>query len=272
MGSVITLPRRISRWVIFLDLGQNINLSVDYARKLFTDLGRLVILIILNIIPIVGLIVVGYYAKTIRETPSSDSPPRLEKYGELWIDGLKIAIAAIIYMIIPVILITFGAMTLFWPYMAGPYGPSFWLLPLGFGIIVFAAGIILAFVIAIIMAMAIVHMVKMGSFGKAFAVGEIVRIIGKIGWVRYIVWLIVIFIFSMIVNAILSVPAIGWVIWAIVLPIFGVFASRSAALMYTNAETASTPTISPSEKKFCMACGAQIPTGATYCPVCGKPQ
>ncbi len=255
-----------------MDLGQNINLSVDYARKLFTDLGRLVILIILNIIPIVNLIVTGYYAKTIRETPSSDSPPRLEKYVELWIDGLKIAVVAVIYMIIPLILIAFGALTLFAPYMVVPYGPSFWLIPLGFGVILFAAGIILAFVIAIIMAMAIVHMVKTGSFGKAFAVGEIVRIIGRIGWGRYIAWLIVVFVFAIIVSAVGSIPAIGWLISIIIWPIFGVFASRSGALMYTDAETASPAIIQPSEKKFCMACGAQIPAGATYCPVCGKPQ
>jgi hypothetical protein len=274
MGSVITLPRRIPRAVTFLDLGQNINLSVDYARKLFTDLGRLLILIILDIIPIVGqLIVVGYYAETIRETPSSDSPPKLEKYGGLLIDGLKIAVVAIIYMIIPVILIAFGAVTIFAPYMARPYGPNFWLIPLGFGVILFAAGIILAFAIAIIMAMAIVHMVKMGSFGKAFAVGEIVRTIVKIGWGRYILWLIVMFIFAMIVGGIgSSIPPIGWLISIIIWPIFGVFASRSAALVYTNVETPSTPTVSPPEKKFCMACGAQIPAGATYCPVCGKPQ
>ena len=53
-----------------MDLGQNINLSIDYARKLFTDLGRLVILIILDIIPIINLIVAGYMAKVIRETPT----------------------------------------------------------------------------------------------------------------------------------------------------------------------------------------------------------
>jgi hypothetical protein len=273
MGSVITLPRRIPRLVTFLDLGQNINLSVDYARKLFTDFGRLVILIILNIIPIVNLIVTGYYAKTIRETPSSDSPPRLEKYGELWIDGLKILVAAIVYMLIPAILIILGTVTVFAPFWAGPYAPAVWLLPVGFGVIVFAAGLILAFIIAIIMAMAIVNMIKKESFGRAFAVGEIIGIIGKIGWGRYIAWLIVMFIFAIIVAAIGSIAQpIGSLISLIISPIFGVFASRSAALMYTNEATPSTPTVAPSEKKFCMACGAQIPAGATYCPVCGKPQ
>jgi len=124
------------------------------------------------------------------------------------------------------------------------------------------------------MAMAIVHSVKTGSFGKAFAVGEIVKIIGKIGWGQYVIWLIVMFIFAIIVGAIGAVPVIGWLISIIVSPIFGVFASRSAALMYTDAVAPGTTSaaVATTEKKFCMSCGAQIPAGATFCPVCGKSQ
>jgi len=255
-----------------MDLGQNISISIDYARKLFTDLGRLVILIILDIIPIINLIVAGYMARIIRETPSSDSPPKLEGYGDLWIDGLKIVVAAIIYMIIPVILIVSGAITLFAPFMFGPYPPGILFVPVGLGVILLAVGIIIAFLIAIIMAMAIVRMIKTGSFGKAFAVSEILDTIGKIGWGKYILWLIVIFIFAVIVGGLSSIPAIGCLISIIISPIFGVFAARSAALIYTEAAAPSAPTAAPSEKKFCIACGAEIPAEATYCPICGKPQ
>jgi hypothetical protein len=242
---------------MFLDLGQNINSSIDYARRLFDDFGRLAILIILHIIPIVNLIIYGFMARIIKETPESNTPPKLEKYGKLWIDGLKISVVAIIYMIIPAVLIAAGAVTLFAPYMAGPYSPVVWSVPLGFGVVLMAVGIILAFVVAIIMAMAIVHSVKTGSFGKAFAVGEMVKIIGKI-----------------IVGAIGAVPVIGWLISIIVSPIFGVFVSRSAALMYTDAVAPGTTSaaVATTEKKFCMSCGAQIPAGATFCPVCGKSQ
>ena len=260
---------------MFLDLGQNINSSIDYTRRLFDDFGRLAILIILHIIPIVNLIIYGFMARVIKETPESNTPPKLEKYGEFWIDGLKISVVAIIYMIIPAVLIAAGAVTLFAPYLAGPYSPVVWLVPLGFGVVLMAVGIILAFAVAIIMAMAIVHLVKTGSFGKAFAVGEIVNIIGKIGWGQYVIWLIVMFIFAIIVVAIGAVPGIGWLISIIVSPIFGVFVSRSAALVYTDAVapgTTSAAVATTSEKKFCMSCGAQIPAGATFCPVCGKSQ
>jgi ribosomal protein L40E len=260
---------------MFLDLGQNINSSTDYTRRLFDDFGMLAILIILHIIPIVNLIIYGFMGRVIKETPESNTPPKLEKYGEFWIDGLKISVVAIIYMIIPAVLIAAGAVTLFAPYMAGPYSPVVWLVPLGFGVVLMTVGIILAFAVAIIMAMAIVHLVKTGSFGKAFAVGEIVNIIGKIGWGQYVIWLIVMFIFAIIVGAIGAVPVIGWLISIIVSPIFGVFVSRSAALVYTDAVapgTTSAAVATTSEKKFCMSCGAQIPAGATFCPVCGKSQ
>jgi len=63
--------------VSLLDLGQNIDRSIYYAKKMLSDLGRLAILVILNMIPVVNWIVVGYIAKVVKETPGSDSPPKL---------------------------------------------------------------------------------------------------------------------------------------------------------------------------------------------------
>jgi ribosomal protein L40E len=254
-----------------MDLSQNINSSMDYVRGLFTDLGRLVILVILNIIPIVNLIVVGYMAKTVRETPASESPPRLEGYGGLWVDGLKVALASIIYLFIPIILVILGGLSIFMPmtprHVIGLTPIS---LGLGFGLMI--VGVILAFIIAIIMAMAIVHMVKTGSFAKAFEIGEILRIINAIGWGKYILWLIVIFILAVIVGAAGSIPAIGWLISLIISPIFGVFAARSAALLYVDAKGPREVPERKFERRFCIACGSEIPPEAVYCTVCGKPQ
>jgi len=63
---------------------------------MFTDIGRLILLIVLNIVPIVNFIVVGYAVKVVRETPSSNEPPALRGYVEMWIQGLKVTVAAII--------------------------------------------------------------------------------------------------------------------------------------------------------------------------------
>jgi len=268
-----------------LDLSQNVGNSYEYAKKLFRDLGRLAILIVLDIIPIVNLIVLGYMTRVAKETPSSIEPPPLRDYGDMFIQGLKVAIAIFLYMLVPLILIILGAGAfIFAAFGMGMVFPAF------VGIGVFVVGIILAFAIAIIMAMAIVHMVKNNSFGKAFAVGEILAIIGKIGWGKYILWLILMFVIALIVGAIGSIPAVGWIISLIIGPVFGVFVLRSAALIYSEAvppvgvpptpPTPPPPAYVPPPPppavgvptKFCVHCGAQIAAEAVFCPKCGGRQ
>ncbi len=256
-----------------MDVSQIIGDSFEYAKKLFSDLGRLVILVVLNIIPIVNLIVLGYQTRVIKETPASREPPPLRDYGDLFIQGLKVMIAVFLYMFVPIILIILGAFGLFMPTIRIPL-----LFPVAMGIGLLAVGILLAFCIAIIAAMAIVHMVKNNSFGKAFAVSEILQIIGRIGWGKYIIWLIIVSAISLAVGAINSIPLIGWILSLIVSPVLGVFTMRSAALLYSEAvpTTAAPPTPPPvgvpSTVKFCPHCGTQMPTQTSFCPNCGAKQ
>jgi len=230
--------------------------AFDYAKRMFADLGRLVILIVLDIIPIVNFIVAGYGAKVVRETPSSKEPPALKGYGGMWIDGLKIVVATIIWMIVPIILIALG----FGLAAVSPAIFGVWLIVLG------AIGVVVAFIIAIIMAMGIVHMIKLNRFSKAFAVREILDIIRRIGWGKYILWLIVIFVIALIIAGIGSIPLVGWLISLIIAPLFTVFSARS--LIYS--EGAPAPTPPPSGAKFCGNCGESLASDAAFCPKCGQ--
>jgi len=121
-------------------------------------------------------------------------------------------------------------------------------------------------------------MVKNNSFGKAFAVGEILQIIGKIGWGKYIIWLIIVFVISLAVGAVNSIPLIGWILSLVISPVLGVFTMKSAALLYSEAvpTVAAPPTPPPvgvpSTVKFCHSCGTQMPTDASFCPNCGAKQ
>ena len=256
-----------------MDIGQIIGDSFEYAKKLFSDMGRLAILVILNIIPIVNLIVLGYQTRVIKETPASREPPPLRDYGDLFVQGLKVMIAVFLYMLVPIILIVLGAFGLFMPMMRIPS-----LFPAAMSVGLMAVGILSAFCIAIVAAMAIVHMVKNNSFGKAFAVGEILQIIGRIGWGKYIIWLIIVFVISLAVGAVNSIPLIGWILSLVISPVLGVFTMRSAALLYCEAvPTAAAPLTPPSvgvpsTVKFCHSCGTQMPTDATFCPNCGARQ
>lgn len=226
-----------------LDLSDNLSKSFDYAKKLFSDFGRLVILIILDLIPVVNWVVVGYAARVLRETPGTDAPPKLEKYGELFVDGAKIFLASLIYMLIPLILVGAGvgsfitAMVLEGgpDFMMRQFEPSRMVFFGGAGLVLVLLGALIAFVMLIILAGGIAHMLKTGKFSKAFAFSEILAKIGKIGWGKYLAWIVLVAIIAAIVGSITgAIPYVGWVVSAIIGPALIVFFFRSLGLLYSE--------------------------------------
>ena len=78
-------------------------------------------------------------------------------------------------------------------------------------------------------------MIKTDKFGKAFAFGEIFRIVGKVGWLKYLAWVILVAIISAIIGAVVgSIPYVGWVISAIIGPPVVLFFFRSLGLLYSE--------------------------------------
>lgn len=226
-----------------MNLSENLNNSFEYAKKMFSDFGRLLILIVIDLIPLVNLIAVGYAARVLRETPGTDTPPILEKYGDLFVDGLKICVASLIYMLIPLALISAGAAAFAIP-MTARTGPD-WITggsPLGAmillggtGLLFIFIGVVLAFVMLIILGIGIAHMIKTGKFGKAFAFGEILSSIGKIGWVKYLGWAVLVAVIGFIVGAIsASILFVGWIVGAVIAPVLTVFLFRSLGLLYSE--------------------------------------
>jgi hypothetical protein len=219
-----------------MTLSENLNNSFGYARAFAGDVGRYIILLILGFIPIVNLILEGYGARIIKTTPEVSDSPKLERYGDMFIDGLKIAVAFVIYMIIPIICIAAGAGGIF-AGMSG-FGPS--LVTGVFGLtglsaLLLVVGIVLAFILVIFSAMGVAHMLKTNHFGKAFAFGEIKQTIDRIGWGRYIAWLLVIFLISVVVGAVVgAIPVVGWIISLIVAPFLMAFYFRSVGIMYSE--------------------------------------
>lgn len=226
-----------------MDLAENLSKSFEYARKLFSDIGRVIILIVLDLIPLVNWIVVGYAARVLRESPGTDTPPKLEKYGDLFVDGAKIFFASLIYMLIPLLLIGAGVGS-FVAAMVAAGGPDFVLRGFtpgamflfgGTGLILVLIGVVVAFFMLIILAAGIAHMVKTGKFEKAFAFGEIFGMLGKIGWGRYLAWVILVAIIAAVVGAVVgAIPYVGWLISAIIGPALIVFFFRSLGLLYSE--------------------------------------
>jgi MFS family permease len=295
-----------------LNLSENLSNSFEFAKKLLSDGGRLIILIVLDIIPIVNWIVIGYAARVLRESPSTETPPKLEKYGEMFVDGAKVTFASLIYMLVPTILIATGASSLFAGMLSlqgGFAAPSVMLG--GTGVVLLLVGILLGIILLLLLAAGMAHMLKTGKFGKAFAFGEILRIIRGIGWGKYIAWIVVLVIISMIIGGVAGlIPYVGWVISAIISPILSVFIFRSLGLLYNEgappelrvqpsavsslvcsscgtplqphhkfcptcgaaAPTPPPPTPVAESQKFCVSCGAKLPASAKFCGTCGANQ
>lgn len=227
-----------------MDITDNFSNSFDYAKKLFSDGGRLLILIILDIIPIVNWIVIGYASKVLEEAPQSKSPPKLEDYRVLFIAGAKVFFVSLIYMIIPLLLTGAGiASFLSKLFMRGgifarttnPAETGGMFVLGGTGVVLVAVGTVLAFLALIVLGAAIAHMVKKGKFGKAFALGEIFRVIRVIGWGKYVTWVVLVAIIGGLVGAITSViPLVGWLMGVIISPAVVVFFFRSLGILYSG--------------------------------------
>lgn len=200
--------------------------AFNYTRDFSKDVGRLIILAILSIIPVVNFVVLGYACNVIKQTPTSNTPPKFEGFLKMWIDGLKIVIVSIVYMIIPLIIMVVAGLT---PTVFTVYQS---ILSFIFSSVLFLVGLALAFIFSIVMSIGIVHMVKTDNFSKAFAVSEIIGVIGRIGWGKYLIWLIVVFIIGIAVSAIGSIPFIGWIILMFATPLFAVFVARSITMLY----------------------------------------
>ncbi len=230
------------RWR-FLKLSENLNNSFEYSKKLFGDIGTLIILIVLHIVPVVNWMVVGYAAKVLKESPGTDSPPKLERYGDLFIEGAKVTIASLIYLLVPAILIGAGVGSFIAAGITSG-GPDFManlrmgelFLFGGMGLVLVIAGVFVAFVMLIVLGAGIANMVKTGSFEKAFALGETLGIIRTIGWGKYLAWIVLAAVIAVIVGAVTgAIPFVGWILHAIISPVVMVFFSRSLGLLCAEA-------------------------------------
>jgi magnesium-transporting ATPase (P-type) len=229
-----------------LKLGAILTDSFNYTKLLFNDIGRLLMLMIFSVIPVVNLIVLGYLGNVMKQPKDSKQLPQLDNYVELLIQGLKMGIVTVIYMIIPLVIAMstydiFG----FFSFMPDIRGNAAFLLII--------TGLLLALFISIILAMALVNMARHDyNFNEAFAVGALLERIKEIGWVKCILGVIVIGIGIGIITYLVQVifgssSLLRFIIMALLTPFFGVFIARSASLAYME-EAPAQETAAPTEQ------------------------
>jgi hypothetical protein len=160
----------------------------------FSHIGRWLILTILSIIPIICWIADGALLKILK-----GEEPEIAPAGKSFVTGFFLFLIALIYMIVPCLIMLIPVVG--------------WIL-----------GIILTILVCLIMIPAEINYARSGKFGKAFAFGEIFGMIGKLGWGKYILAIIVMIILGLIVGIILGligfilglIPVVGLILTIII--------------------------------------------------------
>ena len=168
------------------------------------DWGKKVIIGgVLNTVPIINFISVGYALETMKMVMEKDyALPDWEDFGDKFMMGLKAVVINIVYMAIPIIIISVSMVVgLF-------FGKE------SIAMIGLSVGILLAVVIGVMLPMAIAHYVAKEKFSAAFNFSEIIKRIMTV-FVEYVIYYIVIVILTVIGMFLFIIPVIGWIIGAI---------------------------------------------------------
>jgi hypothetical protein len=247
-----------------MDFGSMLDDSFAYAKEgVWKRWSRWLLLIVsMFIFPLI----LGYMVRIYRNEKPAPEPG---KWLELFVDGLKLLVVQIIYLL-PVILLVILA---FVPLVStlvtsGVVSQDFsvmsdtqlkrWLdghpglitdlvVAGGFMIVILVAAIIFALITTLFSFLGVVRFARTRSISEAFNFPALLSHIGRIGWVNYILALLVIgvigFIFSTIVNFFSLIPVIGIIIELIVMVIlyvpFILFSARFSALVYDAGEEIS---------------------------------
>ena len=177
-----------------------------------TDVGwikKILIGGILLIIPIINLIIGGYYIKTLRGSiEGKPGLPEWDDWGDLFIKGLMVAIIGFIYMLIPLIVLFVsigGALTA--AISSGDFSAASISAIVGGSLF----SVVLMLIVCLVLPMALSIYAKEDSIGAAFRIGEILSRIKSVPG-DYIITIIVLYALLFIVNLVAAIPIIGWVI------------------------------------------------------------
>ncbi|MDD1699622.1 MAG: DUF4013 domain-containing protein [Methanoregula sp.] len=190
-----------------MDFGTVLDDALAYTKQgVFENTNRWVKLIIA--ILCLGIPMNGYIMRIYRgERPA----PEVDHWGTLFIDGLKLMIVGLIYTI-PIIVIwaiVYGS--IFLAVSSGSNGhmnsamvPG-WTPNIGFVLLMYLVEI----VVGLILPVASIRFARTNSFSEAFNIGTILEYIGKIGWITYIIALILV---ALIIGIPICILLLGFIL------------------------------------------------------------
>ena len=222
-----------------MDIGDIFSDSLGYPSKSLKRVVVLGILSLFSILIIPFFMLFGYALRVMRKSIEGETePPVFDDLGAMIVDGLKYLVVSIVYFLIPMILMGIGITS------AITSGTSCDMMDCSASIItilagsgLFLLGVLLLLVISVIETIGVANMAHTGKLGAAFRFGEILRIIGSIGWGRYIIWYIILNIIVLLctVAGLLAgiIPIVGALVYVLLIaPYATIFQYRATGLIY----------------------------------------
>ena len=210
--------------------------SFAYAKDAVIGKWKQWLLLIIATI-LLCLPLLGYTVKVLRgERPA----PEVTGWAALFIDGIKYLVISIIYAIpaLVILFVTLGAgIAAFFMNPAGSLNIAGGVL---FGLLIF---VVVAFICALYGNIGLIRFARTGSVGEGFNFAAIQETIGKIGWVAYIIALIIMGIIQAVIALVFSsivaaVMPLGLLIELLFLAPVAIFEARYLSLLYDAAGTA----------------------------------
>jgi len=216
-----------------VDSGKIIEDSFRYAKEGLAGKWGKGILLIFSCI-----IFPFYWGYVLRIYRGANPSPRQDNWGNMFVDGIRLLIIGLIYAIPVLILcfLLFGSADM----IRSSMNPA----TIGGLIIAVLVGAIMLIIVGIftllIVMTASVRFARRDSMSEAFNFRAIFSHIGKIGWMTYLIALLMLLIaliniaiICLVIN--LIIPYLGIILFLMLLPFLSLFSPRYITLLYESA-------------------------------------
>ena len=188
----------------------------------------------------------GYVVRIYRGTKPA---PDFTGWTDLFIDGIKLAIVWILWILPLAIVLVAGiaiVVVLKFSAMAAASNIALLILLLLLFLVVFN----LLIIVALLGILGAVRFARTGSIREGIRFSQILTTIRTMGWLSYILSLIIFtvaeFIYIVITGILSLIPYIGWILGLIITPVFLIFSARYFSLIYDQGKPHQMPSTSVS--------------------------
>jgi hypothetical protein len=197
--------------------------------------GQLAVLVIIGLL--LSFFLAGYMVRVFR---GAKPAPDFDNWPGLFVDGLKLNIVWLLWILPFLIVLSAFIGTIIIAFAGKAALADSLALTLVVLLLMFFLAVVFAIIASIYSYLGSIRFARTGSIREGVRLSAITDLIRRIGWVPYIVALLVLcaisFIFSMVVMVLSFIPFIGWLLILVINPFMTLLFGRYAVLVYEQGE------------------------------------